>query len=137
MRRSFTFSKRRIWAHWASSFPPSTRLSAHRGAANWSRYPPEAHRSAGGGQARNVWGKYGPYRQTFNDNMLVLVMIENPDSLSLIVADPKRSHMGYVASMGPSEAGARPGGDFTAACLGSATAVEVPRDRVSGPKGCP
>jgi 2-keto-3-deoxy-L-rhamnonate aldolase RhmA len=47
-------------------------------AAKWSRFPPEARRSAGGGQAARIWGKHGPYRQTFNDNMLVVVMIESP-----------------------------------------------------------
>ena len=51
-------------------------------AAKWSRYPPEAHRSAGGGQAARIWGKYGNYRQMFNDNMLVVVMIESPTGVA-------------------------------------------------------
>src|SRR5688572_2252830 len=51
-------------------------------AAKWSRYPPEARRSAGGGQASRVWGKHGNYRQTFNDNMLVVVMIESPTGVA-------------------------------------------------------
>ena len=51
-------------------------------AAKWSRYPPEARRSAGGGQAGRLWGKHGPYRQTFNDNMLVVVMIESPTGVA-------------------------------------------------------
>lgn len=51
-------------------------------AAKWSRFPPEAHRSAGGGQASRLWGKHGPYRQTFNDNMLVVVMIESPTGVA-------------------------------------------------------
>src|SRR5215467_11820522 len=51
-------------------------------AAKWSRYPPEARRSAGGGQASRIWGKYGNYRQTFNDNMLVVVMIESPTGVA-------------------------------------------------------
>ena len=62
--------------------PTVDTVERAREAANWSRYPPEAHRSAGGGQARNVWGKYGPYRQTFNDNMLVVVMIESPTGVA-------------------------------------------------------
>ena len=51
-------------------------------AAKWSRYPPEARRSAGSGQASRLWGKNGPYRQTFNDNMLVVVMIESPTGVA-------------------------------------------------------
>jgi 4-hydroxy-2-oxoheptanedioate aldolase len=51
-------------------------------AAKWSRFPPEARRSAGGGQASRIWGKYGNYRQTFNDNMLVVVMIESPTGVA-------------------------------------------------------
>lgn len=49
-------------------------------AAKWSRYPPEARRSAGGGQAAKLWG--ANYRQTFNDNMLVVVMIESPTGVA-------------------------------------------------------
>jgi 2-keto-3-deoxy-L-rhamnonate aldolase RhmA len=51
-------------------------------AAKWSRFPPEARRSSGGGNARNLWGKYGNYRETFNDNMLVVVMIESPTGVA-------------------------------------------------------
>jgi 2-keto-3-deoxy-L-rhamnonate aldolase RhmA len=36
-------------------------------------------RSSGAGQARAIWGVNGiDYRQTFNDNMLVVLMIETP-----------------------------------------------------------
>jgi 4-hydroxy-2-oxoheptanedioate aldolase len=52
-------------------------------AAKWSRYPPEARRSSGGGQARNIWGVNGiNYAKTFNDNMLVVVMIESPTGVA-------------------------------------------------------
>jgi 2-keto-3-deoxy-L-rhamnonate aldolase RhmA len=44
----------------------------------YSKYPPEGRRSMGGGQAPRIWGSFGPYRQTINDNMLVVVMIETP-----------------------------------------------------------
>jgi 4-hydroxy-2-oxoheptanedioate aldolase len=54
-----------------------------REAAKWSRYPPEARRSAGSGQAASLWGINGiNYRQTFNDNMLVVVMIESPTGVA-------------------------------------------------------
>ena len=47
-------------------------------AAKWARFPPEGRRSSGGGQAGRLWSKGGNYRQTANDNMLVVVMIESP-----------------------------------------------------------
>src|SRR3954453_14631117 len=54
-----------------------------REAAKWSRYPPGARRSSGGGQARTLWGLNGVnYAKTFNDNMLVVVMIESPTGVA-------------------------------------------------------
>jgi 2-keto-3-deoxy-L-rhamnonate aldolase RhmA len=54
-----------------------------REAAKWSRYPPVARRSAGAGQAASIWGINGiNYRQTINDNMLVVVMIETPTGVA-------------------------------------------------------
>jgi 2-keto-3-deoxy-L-rhamnonate aldolase RhmA len=50
-----------------------------REAVKWARYPPVARRSAGAGQAASIWGINGiNYRDTFNDNMLVVIMIETP-----------------------------------------------------------
>ena len=50
-----------------------------REAVKWARYPPVARRSAGAGQAASIWGINGiNYRQTFNDNILVVIMIETP-----------------------------------------------------------
>src|ERR1700682_3631453 len=54
-----------------------------REAAKWARYPPVARRSAGAGQAARIWGINGiNYRQTFNDNMLVVIMIETPTGVA-------------------------------------------------------
>ncbi len=54
-----------------------------REAAKWSRYPPVARRSSGAGQARTIWGVNGiNYAKTFNDNMLVVVMIESPTGVA-------------------------------------------------------
>jgi len=54
-----------------------------REAVKWARYPPVARRSAGGGQAASLWGINGiNYRQTFNDNMLVVIMIETPTGVA-------------------------------------------------------
>jgi 2-keto-3-deoxy-L-rhamnonate aldolase RhmA len=51
-------------------------------AARYSRYPPFGRRSSGGGQAASVWsGVPGGYQNTFNDNMLVVMMIETLDGI--------------------------------------------------------
>jgi 4-hydroxy-2-oxoheptanedioate aldolase len=46
-------------------------------AAKWAHYPPVGRRSQGGGQARRIWD-VPDYRGTFNDNMMVILMIETP-----------------------------------------------------------
>lgn len=54
-----------------------------REAAKWARYPPEGRRSLGQGQARSIWGgAAADYRQTSNENMLVVVMIETPTGVA-------------------------------------------------------
>jgi 2-keto-3-deoxy-L-rhamnonate aldolase RhmA len=54
-----------------------------REAAKWARYPPVARRSSGSGQSRTIWGVNGiNYAKTFNDNMLVVVMIETPTGVA-------------------------------------------------------
>jgi len=54
-----------------------------REAAKWARYPPVARRSAGQNQATRIWGINGVnYRQTINDNMLVVIMIETPTGVA-------------------------------------------------------
>ena len=54
-----------------------------REAVKWSRFPPVARRSAGAGQAARIWGVNGiNYRQTINDNMLVVIMIESPTGVA-------------------------------------------------------
>lgn len=51
-------------------------------AARYSRFPPFGRRSSGSGQAARVWGDVpGGYQNTFNDNMLVVVMIETLDGI--------------------------------------------------------
>jgi len=54
-----------------------------REAAKWSRYPPVGRRSMGANQAAGLWGINGiNYRQTINDNTLVVVMIETPTGVA-------------------------------------------------------
>jgi 2-keto-3-deoxy-L-rhamnonate aldolase RhmA len=51
-------------------------------AARYSRFPPFGRRSSGSGQAGRVWsGVGGGYQNTFNDNMLVVVMLETLDGI--------------------------------------------------------
>src|SRR4029077_8575043 len=45
-------------------------------AVKWSKFPPVGRRSQGAGQYRDLWGS--DYRQTANDNMMVVIMIETP-----------------------------------------------------------
>src|ERR1700693_5234341 len=45
-------------------------------AVKWSKYPPEGRRSQGNGQYGALYGS--DYRQTANDNMVVVIMIETP-----------------------------------------------------------
>jgi 2-keto-3-deoxy-L-rhamnonate aldolase RhmA len=48
--------------------------------AKYSRYPPDGRRSSGGAQAPRIWG--ADYAKTFNDNMLVVVMLETPIAIA-------------------------------------------------------
>jgi 2-keto-3-deoxy-L-rhamnonate aldolase RhmA len=51
-------------------------------AARYSRFPPFGRRSSGAGQAGQVWARVpGGYQNTFNDNMLVVVMLETLDGI--------------------------------------------------------
>ncbi len=45
-------------------------------AVRWAKYPPLGRRSQGAGQYGLLWGS--DYRQTINDNMMVVIMIETP-----------------------------------------------------------
>jgi 4-hydroxy-2-oxoheptanedioate aldolase len=48
----------------------------------YSKFPPEGRRSQGAGQATSIWGANGVnYRQTINDNILVIAMIETPEGV--------------------------------------------------------
>jgi 2-keto-3-deoxy-L-rhamnonate aldolase RhmA len=56
-----------------------------RQTAMFARFPPIARRSTGGGQAGSIWGPIIPkprtFRQTINDNMLVVAMIETQEGV--------------------------------------------------------
>lgn len=56
--------------------PTVDTVEKAQNAVKWSRYPPDGRRSMGAGQYGALWGS--DYRQTINQNMLVMVMIETP-----------------------------------------------------------
>ncbi len=51
-----------------------------RNAVKYAKYPPLGRRSRGGGQYGRLWGS--DYRDTANDNIMVIVMIESPLGVS-------------------------------------------------------
>jgi len=57
-----------------------------REASRYTRYPPIDRRSAGGGQGPGLWSPFVPegytFRNTANDNMLVIVMIETVEGVN-------------------------------------------------------
>jgi 2-keto-3-deoxy-L-rhamnonate aldolase RhmA len=53
-----------------------------RNAVQFAKYPPTGRRSQGGGQYRELWGD--SYRQTANDNIMVVAMIENPAGVDMV-----------------------------------------------------
>src|SRR5690348_9114673 len=56
--------------------PTVDTVEKTQAAVKWAKYPPEGRRSMGAGQYGALWGS--DYRQTINDNMLVVIMIETP-----------------------------------------------------------
>src|SRR3989441_12947051 len=56
--------------------PTVDTVEKAQAAVKWAKYPPAGRRSMGGGQYRELWGD--DYRQTINDNMVVVIMIETP-----------------------------------------------------------
>src|SRR5216683_7291910 len=56
--------------------PQVETVEKAQAAVRWSKYPPVGSRSQGAGQYGALWGS--DYRQTANENMLVVVMIESP-----------------------------------------------------------
>ena len=47
----------------------------------YAKYPPTGKRSQGGGQYRRIWG--GDYRQTINDNLMIVAMIESLEGVAI------------------------------------------------------
>ena len=51
-------------------------------AVKFAKYPPVGRRSQGGGQYGALWG--AEYRQTANDNVMIVAMIENPAGVDIV-----------------------------------------------------
>ena len=51
-------------------------------AVTFAKYPPIGKRSQGGGQYGRVWGR--DYRQTINENMMIVAMIESPAGVAIV-----------------------------------------------------
>jgi len=56
--------------------PTVDTVEKTQNAVKWAKYPPQGRRSMGNGQYGALWGS--DYRQSINDNMLVVIMIETP-----------------------------------------------------------
>ena len=56
--------------------PTVDTVEKAQAAVKWARYPTQGRRSTGAGQYRALYGN--DYRQTANDNMMVVIMIETP-----------------------------------------------------------
>jgi len=56
--------------------PTVDTVEKAQNAVKWSKYPPQGRRSMGNGQYNWLYGDN--YRQTANDNMVVVIMIETP-----------------------------------------------------------
>ena len=56
--------------------PTVDTVEKAQAAVKWAKYPNQGRRSTGAGQYRALYGT--DYRQTANDNMMVVIMIETP-----------------------------------------------------------
>lgn len=50
-------------------------------AVTFAKYPPTGKRSQGGGQYGRIWGR--DYRQSINENLMIVAMIENPAGVAI------------------------------------------------------
>src|SRR5437867_2774107 len=69
--------------------PTVDTVEKAQAAVKWSKYPPDGRRSQGNGQYGALWGN--DYRQTANENMVVMIMnttpsVENTDEITASVA---------------------------------------------------
>jgi 2-keto-3-deoxy-L-rhamnonate aldolase RhmA len=67
-------------------------------AITFAKYPPIGKRSQGGGQYGTLWGRN--YRQTANENIMIVAMIENPTGVEIAeqIAGVEQVDVVFVAS---------------------------------------
>lgn len=53
-----------------------------KAAVTFAKFPPQGKRSQGGGQYRTLWGS--DYRETANDNIMIVAMIESPAGVAAV-----------------------------------------------------
>jgi 2-keto-3-deoxy-L-rhamnonate aldolase RhmA len=56
--------------------PTVDTVEKAQAAVRWAKYPPQGRRSLATGQSHALWGS--DYRQTANDNIMVVILIETP-----------------------------------------------------------
>lgn len=61
--------------------PMVETLDKVKNAVKFAKYPPMGSRSQGGGQYGAMWG--ADYRQTANDNIMIIAMIESPKGVAI------------------------------------------------------
>ena len=61
--------------------PMVDTIEKGQAAVKYAKYPPLGRRSQGGGQHSRIWGRN--YRQTANDNIMIVLMIENPEGVRI------------------------------------------------------
>lgn len=60
----------------------------------FAKYPPLGKRSQGGGQYGTLWGRN--YRETANDNIMIVAMIENPGGVEIVEQIANLDHVDVV-----------------------------------------
>ncbi len=62
--------------------PTVDTVEKAQAAVRWAKYPPLGRRSLATGQAQALWGS--DYRQTANDNIMVIILIETPIGVAAV-----------------------------------------------------
>ncbi len=62
--------------------PTVDTVEKAQAAVRWAKYPPQGRRSLATGQSQALWGS--DYRQTANDNIMVIILIETPIGVAAV-----------------------------------------------------
>ncbi|MEZ5402002.1 MAG: aldolase/citrate lyase family protein [Bryobacteraceae bacterium] len=115
--------------------PMVDNLDKAKNAVTFAKYPPVGRRSQGGGQYGYLWGS--DYRQTANDNIMIVAMIENPKGVAIAeeLASTPGVDVVFIASTDlGSFMGKRQGDpDYEAAVTKARLAISKAGKKVGGP----